>query len=526
MFICIDTTDEETLKADYLKKLDELGVIAAEDALRAVKEDDFSFNWIEEVPEQEDAGGLDMAALMNAGQQTPPARVQDASSENAAGEEFKEADHPRDEGGKFTSGSGSTGGGLSAKYKGFMNSEQSSAQRRGFGVKANANGGGYIGGSMSYRANKAYEDGEMPKSKWTKQAILGSIYEELDPEGNENEQVMNLLEKGQQLSKEDLQDVFLKYASWHHTGTFYTPTDFYKIDYEKIQDDPAWFLEDIEDKLARKEQAKQKAKEERASKPREKKAESEEKAAVIGLDYERGKPQKLIKGRIKGGFFYPENPKEAGFEKKTVGKRLNIEASGEQEEVDAFCKSEAEARQKKAEAKQKKAEREKAKAEKQAEEAKNEARKQYAEVSEAYKSIAKDPRPLSDGELIEQYKKIDELNRKAYGLADYAKKEGLDKDSVPSDDKVKWFKDTIRKRGLVKKYSEIAETYKGIEKYPDRIRSPEKLQEQYETLKRIHQEMLEHEKATGLKPFNISDMPTANHIVKFINELKKRGLYK
>lgn len=103
----IDTTDENNLKADYLKKLDELGIITAEDALRAVKEDDFSFNWIEEVPEQEDAGGLDMAALMGgAGQQMPQARVQDA-----AGEEFKEADHPRDESGCWTSGSGSTGGG-------------------------------------------------------------------------------------------------------------------------------------------------------------------------------------------------------------------------------------------------------------------------------------------------------------------------------------------------------------------------------------------------------------------------------
>lgn len=34
---------------------------------------------------------------------------------------------------------------------------------------------GYIGYSMSRRAAEAYEDGEMPKSKWTKKAMVAAI---------------------------------------------------------------------------------------------------------------------------------------------------------------------------------------------------------------------------------------------------------------------------------------------------------------------------------------------------------------
>ena len=34
---------------------------------------------------------------------------------------------------------------------------------------------GYIGHSMSRRAAEAYEDGEMPKSKWTKKAMVAAI---------------------------------------------------------------------------------------------------------------------------------------------------------------------------------------------------------------------------------------------------------------------------------------------------------------------------------------------------------------
>ena len=36
---------------------------------------------------------------------------------------------------------------------------------------------GYDGYSMSIRAREAYEDGEMPKSKWTKKAMLEAIRE-------------------------------------------------------------------------------------------------------------------------------------------------------------------------------------------------------------------------------------------------------------------------------------------------------------------------------------------------------------
>ena len=135
----IDITDENPLKADYLKKLDELGIITAEDALRAVKEDDFSFNWIEDVPEQEEAGGLDDWGGNSAAVPPPSSPLADrlpapqkcdsalralginknktAATQDAAGEEFKEADHPRDESRRWTSGSGSTGGGTNKESK-------------------------------------------------------------------------------------------------------------------------------------------------------------------------------------------------------------------------------------------------------------------------------------------------------------------------------------------------------------------------------------------------------------------------
>lgn len=87
----------------------------------------------------------------------------------------------------------------------------------------NANGG-YSGYSMSNRAVSAYNDGEMPLSKWTKALILASVEELLTSGADE------IMSKLRQLSKRTLASHFLVYASWHHTSSYYNKTEFYRID--------------------------------------------------------------------------------------------------------------------------------------------------------------------------------------------------------------------------------------------------------------------------------------------------------
>lgn len=87
---------------------------------------------------------------------------------------------------------------------------------------------GYIGSSMSVRAMEAYESGEMPRSKWTKQAILDCYSEKMQKE----------LKK---FNLETLRNNCLRYSSWHHTGKMLNETDFYEaIAEEEI--DPASFI--------------------------------------------------------------------------------------------------------------------------------------------------------------------------------------------------------------------------------------------------------------------------------------------
>lgn len=84
---------------------------------------------------------------------------------------------------------------------------------------------GYVGYSMSVRANNAYINNIMPKSKWTKSEIL-NIVEEAN-----NKLDLELLSS---FTKEQLQDIFLFYDSWHHTSKLYNKTDFYKIDKDYV----------------------------------------------------------------------------------------------------------------------------------------------------------------------------------------------------------------------------------------------------------------------------------------------------
>ncbi len=82
------------------------------------------------------------------------------------------------------------------------------------------NQSGYIGQSMSVRAKQAYDSGEMPKSKWTKSAII----EELENMFGEEEAA-----GFKKFSRQALFDGVCSYSSWHHTGKFANVTDFYSI---------------------------------------------------------------------------------------------------------------------------------------------------------------------------------------------------------------------------------------------------------------------------------------------------------
>lgn len=96
--------------------------------------------------------------------------------------------------------------------------------------KVSYNQNGYIGSSMSVNARNAYDDGEMPKSKWTKKAMIAAVKEYCD---NYDLKYNPEIEK---MKKEELFRTFLIYSSWHHTSKFANPTDFYSIDKEAVED--------------------------------------------------------------------------------------------------------------------------------------------------------------------------------------------------------------------------------------------------------------------------------------------------
>lgn len=81
--------------------------------------------------------------------------------------------------------------------------------------------GGYDGNSMSNRARRAYDLGQAPMSKWTKDGILDRMggVDELEPYMDEL--------KG--LSEKTLKESFLEKAAWHHSSKFFNKTDFYGV---------------------------------------------------------------------------------------------------------------------------------------------------------------------------------------------------------------------------------------------------------------------------------------------------------
>lgn len=75
---------------------------------------------------------------------------------------------------------------------------------------------------MSVNAVNAYDDGEMPLSKWTKSAFLNAIKKYETWKYNSFD-----TSKFKKLTKEQIVKYFLERTSWHHTGMNYRKTDFY-----------------------------------------------------------------------------------------------------------------------------------------------------------------------------------------------------------------------------------------------------------------------------------------------------------
>lgn len=87
---------------------------------------------------------------------------------------------------------------------------------------------GYIGQSLSEGAAAAYADGEAPRSKWTKSAMLAAIGQWCADEGRV------LVEDVPALRKDEVFERFFERSSWHHTGAYARETDFYAPDEDSL----------------------------------------------------------------------------------------------------------------------------------------------------------------------------------------------------------------------------------------------------------------------------------------------------
>jgi len=82
---------------------------------------------------------------------------------------------------------------------------------------------GYAGDAMSLGAVRAYREGAMPISRWTKGALVNRIVE---LGGSASCELFTL---------KQLQEGFLKHHSWHHTGVYANETSFYCVDESKAR---------------------------------------------------------------------------------------------------------------------------------------------------------------------------------------------------------------------------------------------------------------------------------------------------
>jgi hypothetical protein len=90
--------------------------------------------------------------------------------------------------------------------------------------------GGYIGCSMSEGAALAYWNGEKPKSKWTKKAMLAALEAYCKEAGRTiNPEVLHM-------RKADIFARFFYRSSWHHVGKYASAVDFYSVD-DDVEDE-------------------------------------------------------------------------------------------------------------------------------------------------------------------------------------------------------------------------------------------------------------------------------------------------
>lgn len=105
--------------------------------------------------------------------------------------------------------------------------------------EADYSGNGYDGYSMSNNARSAYENGEMPISKWSKSEIIRAI-SEIDNKYSE---------KLKKVPLSRLRAHFLEYTSWHHTSSKYNRTNFYTISENAVNE----LSDQLVDELSKKE---------------------------------------------------------------------------------------------------------------------------------------------------------------------------------------------------------------------------------------------------------------------------------
>lgn len=106
---------------------------------------------------------------------------------------------------------------------------------------------GYIRKSISERGLEAYQNGEKPKSVWTKALILQEIKPLVDKEK------YILFSK---IKKNILIENFLYQSSWHHTSKFYNKTNFYSLDTSAIEKITTLELEELSKEKKKEEKTK------------------------------------------------------------------------------------------------------------------------------------------------------------------------------------------------------------------------------------------------------------------------------
>lgn len=93
---------------------------------------------------------------------------------------------------------------------------------------------GYVGQSMSVRAEHAYADGLMPKSKWSKAAMLHTLRDALDRMDITGTMKDDALARAHMMGKTQLFQSLFDAKEWHHTGKYANATDFYGIDSDRL----------------------------------------------------------------------------------------------------------------------------------------------------------------------------------------------------------------------------------------------------------------------------------------------------